>query len=89
MERMVNNMLENLINKAEEKINEALQHAINAENGIKNKTTEILNAEYCMGQFMAYMDMIEGIDLNKYVEVGEKTRETRQRVLKVINKIYG
>lgn len=81
-------MLENLINKAEEKINEALQHAINVENGIKYKTTEILNAEYCMGQFIAYMDMIEGIDLDKYIEVGEKTKETRQRVLEDINKIY-
>ena len=70
-------MLENLINKAEEKINEALQHANNVENGIKNKTTEILNAEYCMGQFMAYMDMIEGIDLDKHVEMGEKTKEIR------------
>lgn len=82
-------MLENLINKAEEKINEALQHAINIENGIKSKTTEILNAEYCMGQFMAYMDMIEGIDLDKYIEVGERTKETRQRVLESISKIYG
>ena len=67
-------MLENLINKAEEKINEALQHA---------------NAEYCMGQFMAYMDMIEGIDLDKHVELGEKTKEIRQKVLEAINKIYG
>lgn len=82
-------MLENLINKAEEKINEALQHANNVENGIKNKTTEILNAEYYMGQFMAYMDMIEGIDLDKHVEMGEKTKETRQKVLEAINKIYG
>ena len=82
-------MLENLINKAEEKINEALQHANNVENGIKNKTTEILNAEYYMGQFMAYMDMIEGIDLDKHVEMGEKTKEIRQKVLEAINKIYG
>ena len=82
-------MLENLINKAEEKINEALQHANNVENGIKNKTTEILNSEYCMGQFMAYMDMIEGIDLDKHVEMGEKTKEIRQKVLEAINKIYG
>lgn len=82
-------MLEILVSKAEETIDSALQHAINVENGIKNKTTEILNAEYCMGQFMAYMDMIEGIDLDKYVEVGEKTKKTRHRVLEAINKING
>lgn len=82
-------MLENFISKAELKINEALQHANNVENKIGNKTTEILNAEYCMGQFMAYMDMIKGIDLDKYVEMGDKTKETRQKVLEAINNIYG
>lgn len=85
---MVDVMPEILISKAEEKIYEALQHATNVENGIKNKTTEILNAEYYMGQFMAYMDMIEKINLDKYVEVGEKTKGTSQRVLEAINKIY-
>lgn len=86
---MSDNMLKDLIGKAELKINEALQHANNVENKIGNETTEILNAEYCMGQFMAYMDMIESIDINKYVELGEKTKETRQKVLEAINKIYG
>lgn len=85
---MVDIVLEILVSKAEETINSALQHANNVVNGIKNKTTEILNAEFCMGQFMAYMDMIESIDLDKYVEVAEKTKETRQRVMEAINKIY-
>lgn len=82
-------MLEILVIKAEETINLALQHANNVENGIKNKTTEILSAEYYMGYFMAYMDMIERIDLDKYVEIGEKTKKIRQKVLEAINKIYG
>lgn len=86
---MVDNMLETLITKAEETISVALQFAKKVENGVKNKTTEILNAQYYMGQFMAYMDMIERIGLDKYVEVGEKTKETRQIVLEAINKIYG
>lgn len=60
---MVDNMLNKLISKAELKINEALEHANNVENKIGNKTTEILNAEYCMGQFMEYMDIIENIKL--------------------------
>lgn len=82
-------MLEKFINNAEEKIREALQHANNVENGQGNKTTEILNAEYCMGQFNAYMNMIETINLDKYVEIGEKTKEIRQIVLEAINQIYG
>ena len=81
-------MLENLVQNADLKINEALQHANNVESKSGNKITEILNAEYCMGQFMAYMDMIESIDINKYVELGEKTKEIRQKVLETINKIY-
>lgn len=38
---------------------------------------------------MVYMDIIKGIDLDKYVEAGEKTKKTRQRVLEAINEIYG
>lgn len=41
-----------------------------------------------MGQFVAYMDMIEVVDIDKYVEIGEKTIEVRQKVLEVINQIY-
>lgn len=83
-------MLEKLVNKAEESIKKALCHA-NKVKGINDKSdkTDILNAEYYMGQFYAYMEMIEDISLNKYVEIGEKTREISQKVLEAINKIYG
>lgn len=79
-------MLEKLINKAEASITEALYHA-NKPDG--NKKTNILNAEYYMGQFHVYMELIEDISLDKYVEIGEKTREASQKILEVINKIYG
>lgn len=81
-------MLENFINNAETNINEALHHANNVDNGIGNKVTEILNAQYCLAQFHAYMDMINVIDLDKFVEIGEKTRGTSQKVLEAVNKIY-
>lgn len=78
-----------LMNNAESKMDEALQHVNNVENNIGNKVTEILNAEYCMGSFMAYVEIIDSININKYVELGEKTREAREKVLKTINEIYG
>lgn len=78
-------MLKKLISKAEESMEKALHHA-NKTDG--NKTTNVLNAEYYMGEFNAYMELIEDISLDKYVELGEKTKETRQTVLEAIDKIY-
>lgn len=78
-------MLEKLINKAEESMEKALQNARKTDG---NKTTNILNAEYHMGEFNAYMELIEEISLDKYVEIGEKTKEARQTVLEAIDKIY-
>lgn len=78
-------MLEKLISKAEESMEKALHHA-NKTDG--NKITNILNAEYHMGEFHAYMELIEEISLDKYVEIGEKTKEARQTVLEAIDKIY-
>jgi len=78
-------MLEKLVSKAEESIKKALQYA-NKTDG--NKTTNILNAEYHMGEFNAYMELIEEIDIDKYVELGEKTKETRDTILIAIDKLY-
>ena len=88
-ERLKDNpYLHDYVADAETQINEALQHAINVENGEGSRITEILNAEYCMGQFNVYMEMVEAIDMDKYVELGEKTKESRQKVLEVIDTIY-
>ena len=78
-------MLEKLVDKAEKSIAEALKSA-NKQDG--NKITNILNAEYHMGEFHAYMELIEEISLDMYVEIGEKTKEARQTVLEAIDKIY-
>ena len=78
-------MLEKLTSKAEESIEKA-SHNANKTDG--NKTTNILNAEYHMGEFNAYMELIEEIDIDKYLEIGEKTKEVRQTVLEAIDKIY-
>ena len=79
-------MLEKLVDKAEKSIAEALKSA-NKQDG--NNITNILNAEYHMGEFHAYMELIEEISLDMYVEIGEKTQEVRQTVLEAIDKIYG
>ena len=77
--------MEKLISKAEESMEKALNYA-NKTDG--NKTTNILNAEYHMGEFHAYMELIEEISVDKYVEIGENTKEARQIVLEAIDKIY-
>ena len=83
---MVDDMMEKLVEKAERSIIEALESA-NKQDG--NKTTNILNAEYHMGEFHAYMKLIGEISLDMYVEIGERTQEARQTVLEAIDKIYG
>ena len=78
-ERLKDNpYLDNFSDAAEKQINEALQHVKNVENGKGNPITEILNAEYCMGQFNVYMEMVEAIDMNKYVEL-ERTQKKQGR----------
>lgn len=79
-------MLEILVNKAKEEINMALTYAMKIESS-KNKT-ECLNAEYHMGKFSAFMDIIEGLSIEKFVEIGESTKDMRQFILEGINKLY-
>lgn len=83
---MVDNMLENFINNAEAYINRALHHAEKIIDA--NSKAEILNAEYCLGQYNAYLDMIKITDLDSYVRLAEKNKETVEIVLEAINKLY-
>ena len=80
------NMLESLVSKAKEEINMAMTYAMKIESA-KNKT-ECLNAEYHMGKFSAFMDIIEDLSMEKFVEVGESTKDMRQFVLEGIDKLY-
>ena len=79
-------MLKTLIKRAEEKIERAMGYAMKVKSP-KDKT-DILNAQYYMGQFHAYMDMIEITDIDKYVEIEERTREMRQFILEAVDKLY-
>ena len=80
------NMLEIFVENAKEQVNKAMDYAMQIESS-KNKT-ECLNAEYHMGQFSAYMDMIENLSMEKFVELGESTKDMRQFILEGINKLY-
>ena len=80
------NMLKILVDKAKEEVNMAMTYAMNIESA-KNKT-EILNAEYHMGKFSAFMDIIEDLSLEKFVEIGENTKDMRQFILSGIDKLY-
>ena len=86
VERMVDNMLENFINNAEAHINRALHYAEKTIDA--NSKTEILNAEYCLGQYNAYLDMIKITDFDSYVRLAENNKKTVKTVLDAINKLY-
>ena len=79
-------MLETLIKRAEDKIERAMDYAMKVKSP-KDKT-DILNAQYYMGQFHAYMNLIEITDIDKYVEIGKRTKEMRQFILEVVDKFY-
>lgn len=88
-ERLKDNpYLKDLADITKTKLDEALQYANDIEKGEGNKITNALNAQYYMGQFHAYMEMLLAEDIDKYVEIGDKTRETRQKILEMINTIY-
>ena len=79
-------MVEIFVKNAEEQIKKALGCAMKIVNS--NSKTEILNAEFHIGQFHAYLDMLKLVDFDKYIEVVEKSREASDIVLKAINKLY-
>ena len=80
------NMLENLVSKAKEEINMAMTDAMNIESA-KNKT-ECLNAEYHIGKFHAFMDVIKDLSIDKFVEVGTNIKDMSQFILERINRLY-
>lgn len=80
------NMLLSLIKSAKEEINNAMTYAMKIECS-KNKT-ECLNAEYHMGKFSAYMDIIEELNMEEFVKLGEATKDMRQFILEGIDKLY-
>lgn len=84
---MLKKMAEIFADKTKEEINMAMSYAMQI-NDTRNKT-ECLNAEYHMGRFAAFMDILEELDMDAFVEIGDNTRQMRQFISEGVNKIYG
>lgn len=68
---------------------EAIEKAMCAVNDNSGKfETRILNAEYNMGRFSALIEIIEGINTERFVSVVDQTAADRDRVTKFIEQIY-
>ena len=50
--------------------------------------TRILNAEYNMGKFAALVEILEGMNTERFVSVVDQTAADRDRVTKFIEQIY-
>lgn len=79
------NYIDTLIKKAEESLNEALKESRKVG---KHTTTNLINTEFNMGKFHAYIDLLEDIDINIFVEVVEKNKVKCDEVLCNIQNAY-
>ena len=80
---------EEIINKSKKALKDAVVWAklITTENSTQNKT-RIINAEYYLSQFLAYMEILWELDIDKYVEIGSETNKDRTAVILAIDKLY-
>lgn len=80
---------ERIINQAKKSLEDAVICAkqITTENNVHNKTC-ILNTEYHLSQFFAYMEILWELDIDKYVEIGSETNKDRTAAALAIDKLY-
>ena len=74
-----------IANKLKDKALKALH---NANIDVENKRTRILNANYALGEFFALSELIWEYDINVYVQLGEQTKEYRDKLLEITEDIY-
>lgn len=78
-----------MLDRFEQQAIEAIENAmlqVRSDN-IKMET-RILNAEYNMGKFAALVDILEGMNTERFISVLEKTAADRNTILKFIENIY-
>lgn len=78
-------MLDRFEMVAMEAIEKAMQEVNNASGKVE---TRILNAEYNMGKFTALVEILEGMNTERFVSVVEQTAADRDTVMKFIENIY-
>lgn len=78
-----------MLDKFEAQAMEAIQNAMLQVKSDGGKLeTRILNAEYNMGKFAVLVDILEGMNTERFVSVLERTAADRDTVLKFIENIY-
>lgn len=78
-------MLDRFETAAMEAIEKAMQEVNNASGKVE---TRILNAEYNMGRFAALVEILEGMNTERFVSVVERTAADRDTIMKFIENIY-
>lgn len=81
---------EKFIEELESKISEVIETALEYVKKVKdrNDKTNILNIEYCMGQYHAYEFLMESLDCCKFVELHEKYNQAWFECQDAIDKLY-
>lgn len=84
---------ESMIEVLTEKARESVKNGINeidtiGQNPNKQKITHIINAEYHLAQYHAYMNLLEELDMNKFVELADETETARDQILEFVDQLY-
>ena len=77
-----------MLDKFEAAALEAIQKAMQAVTDSGKLETRILNVEYNMGKFTALVEILEGMNTERFVSVVDQTAADRDRVTKFIEQIY-
>ena len=77
-----------MLDKFEAAASEAIQKAMQAVTDSGKLETRILNVEYNMGKFAALVEILEGMNTERFVSVVDQTAADRDRVTKFIEQIY-
>ena len=77
-----------MLDKFEAAVLEAIQKAMQAVTDSGKLETRILNAQYNMGKFAALVEILEGMNTERFGSVVDQTAADRDRVTKFIEQIY-
>lgn len=77
-----------MLDKFEAAALEAIQKAMQAVTDSGKLETRILNVEYNMGKFAALVEILEGMNTERFVSVVDQTAADRDRVTIFIEQIY-
>lgn len=77
-----------MLDKFESAALEAIEKAAQEITDNGRLETRILNAEYYMGKFHAFMEIIEGMNTDRLATIVDRTREDISNVMIFIDQIY-